>query len=286
MLFQSGETADRFTSREGPMQARSTTDGAQAIRRAVNLLRILSMARESGYGLTDLARLTGLAHPTVHRMLRALMDEGLVEQKPATQRYMVGGEIHLLALARSGRSPLIEAAEAHLSQLADHLGDTLFLTQRTGGETICIARRLGSYPVQVVPLRVGDRRPLGVSSAGLALLAAMPADEAADMLVQNARRLSEYRLTMESSIAAVRDARRLGYALRDRGIVPGTRAISVALRDASGQPSAAITVAGVVRRLSHRRIPDILDALRRTAAQVEGAMTRNQSGSGGRRATA
>ncbi len=255
------------------MQRRATTDGAQAIRRAVNLLRMLSMARESGYGLTDLARLTGLAHPTVHRMLRALMDEGLVEQKPATQRYMVGGEIHLLALARPSRSPLIEVAEAQLSRLADQLGDTLFLTQRTGGETICVARRLGSYPVQVVPLRVGDRRPLGVSSAGLALLAAMPPDEAMDLLAQNTRRLSEYRLTLDHSVAAVRDARRLGYALRDRGIVPGTRAISIALRDASGQPSAALTVAGVVRRLSHRRIPDVLDALRQAAARIEGSMS-------------
>jgi DNA-binding IclR family transcriptional regulator len=255
------------------MQRRATTDGAQAIRRAVNLLRMLSMARESGYGLTDLARLTGLAHPTVHRMLRALMDEGLVEQKPATQRYMVGGEIHLLALARPSRSPLIEVAEAQLSRLADQLGDTLFLTQRTGGETICVARRLGSYPVQVVPLRVGDRRPLGVSSAGLALLAAMAPDEAMDLLAQNTRRLSEYRITLDHSVAAVRDARRLGYALRDRGIVPGTRAISIALRDASGQPSAALTVAGVVRRLSHRRIPDVLDALRQAAARIEGSMT-------------
>ncbi|WP_439573852.1 IclR family transcriptional regulator [Phreatobacter sp.] len=250
----------------------ATSDGAQAIRRAVNLLRVLSMARETGYGLTDLARLTGLSHPTVHRMLRALMDEGLVEQKASTQRYMLGDQIHLLALARSRQSPLIEAAEAHLDRLSEDVGDTLFLTQRTGAETICIARRLGAYPVQVVPLRVGDRRPLGVSSAGLALLAALPPEEARDILAQNARRLSEYRLTVEASMALVRDARRLGYALRDRGIVPGTRAVSIVLRDMAGQPSAALTVAGVTRRLSHRRIPDIVEALRQTSSRIERAM--------------
>lgn len=252
------------------MQPRSAAgDGAQAIRRAVNLLRILSMARETGYGLTDLARLAGLSHPTVHRMLRALMDEGLVEQRASTQRYRLGEQIHLLALARSRQSPLIEAAEAPLDRLAEQIGDTLFLTQRTGMETICIARRLGAYPVQVVPLRVGDRRPLGVSSAGLALLAAMPAEEARAILVRNARRLSEYRLTVDASMALVADARRLGYAVRDRGIVPGTRAVSIVVRDAAGGPSAALTVAGVVRRLAYRRIPEIVDALRRTSAQIE-----------------
>ncbi|WP_296576848.1 IclR family transcriptional regulator [Phreatobacter sp.] len=246
-----------------------TTSGAQAVRRAVNLLRVLSMARDSGYGLTDLARLTGLPHPTVHRMLRALMEEGLVEQKGATHRYVVGQEIQFLALARAPQTPLMTAAESHLGRLADLLGDTLFLTQRTGAETICVARRLGAYPVQVVPLRVGDRRPLGVSSAGLALLAALPADEARRILVLNAPQLAEYRLTVEASAAMVRDARRLGYALRDRGIVPGTRAISVVLRDAAGLPSAALTVAGVVRRLSHRRTSDIAETLWEAAARIE-----------------
>jgi DNA-binding IclR family transcriptional regulator len=245
------------------------TGGAQAIRRAIALLRVLSMARDSGYGLTDLARLTGLAHPTVHRMLRALMEEGLVEQKDATQRYVLGQEIHLLALARAPQTPLLTAAEAHLSRLATELGDTLFLTQRTGAETICVARRLGGYPVQVVPLRVGDRRPLGVSSAGLALLAALPAEEAHAILLQNAPRLAEYRLTVAASAEMVRDARRLNYALRDRGIVPGTRAISVVLRDASGSPSAALTLAGVVRRLSPRRTPDIAETLWQAAASIQ-----------------
>jgi DNA-binding IclR family transcriptional regulator len=247
-------------------------DGAQAIRRAVKLLRVLSMARETGYGLTDLARLTGLAHPTVHRMLRALMDEGLVEQKASTQRYRLGEQIHFLALSRERQPPLVEAAEGPLSRLADLLGDTLFLTQRTGAETICIARRLGAYPVQVVPLRVGDRRPLGVSSAGLALLAAMPADEALAVLRQNERRLSDYRLTLDGVLALVRDARRLGYALRDRGIVPGTRAVSIVLRDPAGRAVAALTVAGVTRRLSQRRIPEIVEALRLASAQIERAL--------------
>lgn len=250
----------------------AAADGAQAIRRAVNLLRVLSMARETGYGLTDLARLTGLSHPTVHRMLRALMDEGLVEQKASTQRYLLGEQIHFLALSRVRQPPLVEAAEVPLARLADQLGDTLFLTQRTGAETICIARRLGAYPVQVVPLRVGDRRPLGVSSAGLALLAAMPPDEALEILGQNARRLSEYRMTVDGSASLVRDARRLGYALRDRGIVPGTRAISIVLRDPAGRPSAALTVAGVTRRLSHRRIPEIVEALRQTSTRIERAL--------------
>ncbi|MFX5594955.1 helix-turn-helix domain-containing protein, partial [Acinetobacter baumannii] len=48
--------------------------GTQAIRRAIGILRILAMAREAGYGLSEVSRLTGLARPTAHRILLALID--------------------------------------------------------------------------------------------------------------------------------------------------------------------------------------------------------------------
>jgi DNA-binding IclR family transcriptional regulator len=51
---------------------------------------------------------------------------------------------------------------------------------RTGNDTLCVDRRIGSYPIQVLSIEVGARRPLGVSSAGVAILAAMPTPETQD----------------------------------------------------------------------------------------------------------
>ncbi|QCI69362.1 IclR family transcriptional regulator [Phreatobacter stygius] len=232
------------------------------------------MAREAGYGLTDVARLTGLTRPTAHRILLALIDEGLVEQKPATRRYAVGEQIQLLALSRPRRSPLLAAAEPLLDELTDSIGDTLFLTQRAGLDTVCVARRLGAYPVQVLSLSVGDRRPLGVSSSGLALLARLPDDEANDLLAQNAPRLTSYGATLAQASAWVQEARKLGYAVRDRGLVPGTRALSVTIRDRSGEAFAAITCAGVIRRMSPARMEAIAEDLRAAAQAVERLLAR------------
>ena len=249
--------------------------GTGSLRRAIEILRALAMSREVGLGLSEMARLTGLPHPTVHRMLKALAAEGLVEQKRATRRYVVGEQIQFLALSRERPSLLQSEGERHITRAVEVLGDTVFLTQRTGLDTICVARSLGTYPIQVLPLRVGDRRPLGVSSAGLALLAALAPAEAEAILAENEARLGAYRITGEIALGWVRAARELGYSLRDRGLVPGTRALSLAIRDGAGQPFAAVTIAGLARRMPPARIESLVADMQVLAQAIERSLRRD-----------
>ena len=245
------------------------TSGTQSIRRAVATLRILAMRREGGAGLTEIARLSGQSHPTTHRILKALIAEGLVERRAGTRRYALGEQIRLLALSRPTGSRLLATAGPVLHALATELGDTIFLTQRSGLDTVCIARWLGSFPIQVTSLNVGDRRPLGVSSAGIIVLAQMSQHEVGDILAQNEPRLQGARFTAGQARAHIAAARRNGYALRDQGLVPGTKALSVAIRDTRGNAYAAITMAGLTRRLSPQRLPRVVERLLATADQIE-----------------
>lgn len=250
------------------MDAAEHVPGTGSLRRAIEILRVLAIARETGLGLAEMARLTGMPHPSVHRMLKALAAEGLVERKPTTRRYVVGEQIQFLALSRERPSLLQSVGEPHIARAAETVGDTFFLTQRTGLDTICVARRLGSYPIQVLPLRVGDRRPLGVSSAGLALLAAIEPAEAAAVIAENRERLAAYRVDEAVVHGWVRAARRLGYALRDRGLVPGTRALSVAIRDEAGHAFAAVTVAGITRRMGDQAVEALAAQLQAIAQTI------------------
>ena len=249
--------------------------GTQSIRRAISVLRILATSRDAGLGLTDIARLTGQNHPTTHRILTALIEEGLVERKLATRRYAIGEQIQFLALSRRKPSALMAAAESALSRLAAEIGDTIFLTQRTGLDTICVARCLGSYPIQVASLNVGDRRALGVSSAGLVVLAHLPEAEAQAILALNAPRLAAAHIEVAQVEEMVRAARMRGYAVRDRGIVPGTRAISVPVRDAKGQVFAAITLAGLARRMPSNRLDGLSETLFASATTIEAALAKS-----------
>jgi DNA-binding IclR family transcriptional regulator len=243
--------------------------GAQAIRRALAVLRILAAGREAGLPLADVVQATGLTRPTVHRIVHALMEEGIVERNERTGRYAIGGQVGELALARSSRSPLLAAADDVLRQTSTRLGDTLFLTVRTGSDTLCVDRRIGSYPIQVLSIEVGARRPLGVSSAGVAILAAMPAPEARRIVAANEPRFHPYRTDAATVLAQIAVARRRGYHLREVGLVQGTKSMSTWIKTPDGRPAGAITISAVRTRLGPRREVEAAELLLKAARTIE-----------------
>lgn len=247
---------------------RRRQSGVQSIRRALNVMRVLASRRDAGLPLGETANFTGLTRPTAHRILTTLVAEGMVEKMSRTGRYVLGDQIQLLALARSGRSPLLTAAEPHLDSLAKKIGDALFLTLRTGLDTVCIARRLGHYPIQVLVIEVGDRRPLGITSAGLAMLAKQRKEESREIIVQNASRFSFYGVTVHEALKGVADARALGYCFRKQGIVPGTRALSVAFNDVRSKACAALTAVAVSHRMPTQRVSEIVDLMTQSAQAI------------------
>jgi len=253
---------------------RPAMEGAQSLRRAVAILRALAAGQASGAGLQSVAHATGLTRPTVHRMLRTLLEEGLVERHPRSRRYLIGEQIPLLALARPKRHALLDVAEAFVDEVAREVGDTAFLTIRTGDDTLCLARRMGGFPIQVLVIDVGARRPLGVSSAGLAILSRLEPEEAETIIVRNAPRLSSYRVSEAKVLEHLRSARATGYFCSDPGLVPGTRALSVPILGTSGVPLGALTVAAVRQRLKPSREAELRDRLSRYCDRIAAKLAR------------
>src|SRR6187399_1577611 len=192
--------------------------GTQSIQRAVAVLRILATARESGLGLTEISMQAELTRPTTHRILSVLIGEGIVEQRRDTRRYFVGEQIPLLALSRRTRDPLLDIVRPHLRAAVGEFGDTGFLTRRAGQDSVCVARQLGTYPIQVLAWDVGERRPLGVTNAGIAILSGMQTESACRILANNRLRLSRYGLSIEEILQEVATARARGFAARARAL--------------------------------------------------------------------
>ena len=259
-----------------PDNRRAPRQGAQAIRRALSVLRILAAGREEGAHLAEVVRATALTRPTVHRILSALIEESIVERRDRSGRYAIGRQVPELALARQSRSPLLIAAEPSLAKVSAELGDTLFLTVRTGFDTLCVARRIGPYPIQVLSIDVGARRPLGVSSAGIAMLASMPAQEARRIVTANEVRFESYRIDVPAVLAQIRAARARGYNLRDVGLVSGTKSLSASIKSPDGQSIAALTLSAVRRRLNPRREAEVAEVLLAAVREVEAAIAADQ----------
>jgi len=244
------------------------TAGAQSLRRAITVLRALAASQETGVRLTDLATSTGLSRPTLHRILRVLVEEGAVEQDAQTRRYMIGPEMPLLGLARKSRFPIRQLALPYLQNLSRQVGDTIFLSLRTGFDSICVERVVGTYPLQVLALEVGARRPLGIGVSGVAMLAALPKELAESIISTNERRLELNRMDPATLAERVVLARSRGYAYAPSGIVKGTKAVAVPVADPANQVAAAISVACMADRLTPARLPWIVETIRERAAEL------------------
>lgn len=251
-----------------PATATEDSGSVRAVTRAFQVLRILALGGEHGMRLTEVVTYSGMSRPTVHRILQTLISEGMGEQDPDTRRYRLGPEISLLGMNRPAQFPVRAAADVHLAALANELGDTAFLTIRAGWDSVAIDRKTGSYPIKVLAIDVGARRPLGIGVAGVMLLASLPPEEAEHICEMNAGRLPPEGPSMATIQARVRAARRDGYAYSEVGILRGTRAIAIPVMDAHGQVAATLAITAMAERLAPDELPRVLSVMRQKAELI------------------
>jgi DNA-binding IclR family transcriptional regulator len=243
--------------------------GTQSIERALTLIREIAAHNRSGSRLLDLATRTGLQRPTVHRMLKCLALENMVQQDPETHRYYLGPMVFELGLTAAPRFNLREICHPSMSRIADATGDTVFLTQRSGLDSVCVDRHEGTFPIKTFTLEIGMRRPLGVGTGSLAILSALPDEEVREIVTANAPRLPEYGLTPTSLLAQVKKAQKLGYAVREMPSLAGVRSIGHALHNHSGIAFAALSVSAISSRMNEKRVSELATLLKNETRLVE-----------------
>lgn len=243
--------------------------GAQTIHRAIRALKLVAAQPERGIRLVDLAEAMGLERPTAHRLLKALTEERMLVQHPGSRRYSLGALLFELGLAAAHQYNLRDVAQPVLKALAEQTGDTSFLFVRSGNDAVCIARQGGTHPIQTPVVPAGARQPLGVNAGGLALLSALPEQEAIQIIHSVEPRLAAYGdLEVEQLVRYWERARKLGYALIGEHAVPGISAIGLPVVNAAGLPIAAITVASIHSRMSGARLSSIVPLLKKAASEL------------------
>ena len=243
--------------------------GTQSIERALTLMREIAAHNRTGSRLLDLATRTGLQRPTVHRMLKCLAVENMVQQDPETHRYYLGSMVFELGLTAAPRFNLREICHPSMTRIAEATGDTVFLTQRSGLDSVCVDRHEGTFPIKTFTLEIGMRRPLGVGTGSLAILSALPDDEVREIVTANAPRLPEYGLTPSSLLAQVKRAQKLGYAVREMPSLAGVRSIGQALHNQSGIAFAALSISAISSRMNEKRVAELAALLKTETRLVE-----------------
>ena len=232
----------------------------------VAVLDVLEMLDRHGPAtLAQLARETGIAKSTLHRVCSMMFERGWVARDPRSGYLELGPRVAWLAQT-APVSPLTAAFQDVGRRLVARHNETTCLTILDGRETVFIAKEETTHQVRLVTT-VGSRLPAFAGASGRVLLADRPDDEVAalyagcELVTPTGRRLDG----LDELFRILRTARRRGYAENLDETALGLHCLAVPV-GTPGRVVAAITLCVPTGRMSSARrremLPDLLGAAR------------------------
>jgi DNA-binding IclR family transcriptional regulator len=251
-------------------------EGSQSIVRAVELLSHVAARSEEGARLSQIVETSGLNIATTRRILQTLVREGLLAFDVKSKIYTVGPAIYSFAVKGHALFSRRELFMPALDAIARRTHDTVLFSVRSGVEAVCLVRREGDFPIRVMSLQEGSRRPLGAGSGSMAILAFLPTDQRAGAIRQCASQYERFRLSVSDVEQGVTHARRAGFSFNPGQIIDGVYGIGVPiLRD--GRAQASISVAAIAKRMTPSRRLEIVAIIREELAALPGYEVPNRA---------
>jgi DNA-binding IclR family transcriptional regulator len=188
-------------------RARTESPGIAAV---LDVLDVLD--REGPTTLAQLARETGAAKSTLHRVCSMMSERGWIARDPRSGYIELGPRVAWLAHA-TPLSPLTAGFHGVARRLVARHNETTCLTVLEGRDSVFIAKEETTHDVRLVT-SVGSRLPAFAAASGRAILADRPEEEVAalyedcELETPTGRRLGG----LDELMAILREARRRGYA--------------------------------------------------------------------------
>lgn len=212
-------------------------NGIQVIARVGDVLRTLERAPD-GLSLSELSIAVGLPKSTVHRLVSALEAEDFVTPAGAGKIHLGRGIAQLGAATRDG---LRDQMHPFLVRLHQELQETVDLAVLDGSLARFIDHIAAPHRLRAVSA-IGAAFPLHCAANGKAILAAMPEEQAAELLPARLPSLTDNTITARKDLWEELDRIRVSGVAYDREEhTLGICAVGAIVRDPYG-PVAAISV--------------------------------------------
>lgn len=225
-----------------------------------------------GITLAELSAFAKLPKSTARRLLATLSALGYVTQHERRGLYRLG--VRLIELGAKAKSSidLRKAAMPIMNRLSEETEETIFLCIRKGDHALCIERIDGKH-VQVLALQVGGTLPLYLGGAPRCILASLPDEEIADILSRGIIQYTEHSpRSAEDVWKLVAETRQRGYSVSKEDVTVGVCAMAAPIHDEEGRVVGALSISGIVQRISgdvEQRIIDlVVDGAREISSRL------------------
>lgn len=252
----------------------SGSGGVQSVQRALDLFEIVSAA--GGHlAIGEIAAATDIPLPTIHRILRTLVERGYMRQLP-NRRYALG--FRLVPLGVVANSMVGANAQWVLTDLVDAIGETANLAVLSGEHAAYVAQAPSRHAMRMFT-EVGRQVELHSTGVGKAILSQLDDDEVARVLQRiGLPAHTEHTITDEASLLAeLRRIRERGYALDDEEQEAGVRCVAVPIV-AGTAARMAVSVSGPVSRMTDLVVGRAIPLLAAAAASLAGDLVPQADG--------
>ncbi|MGE7940893.1 MULTISPECIES: IclR family transcriptional regulator [Lysinibacillus] len=236
----------------------------QLLERAMTIAKVLaSEASESSLSISELAAKCDLPLSTLHRILKAMIKEGMIEQDDQTKQYRLGTIWMELGLQVYDTMDYISKIRPELERLAREVEQSVYLSKPAGLDTIIIERiDSAANPIRIYD-QLGIRIPMHIGAANKTILATMP--------VSQAREIIEQLLPHEeiAELEAQLDQIRLqGFAISHGERTAGTSSIAVSILNGFNEVVGAVSIGFVSFNVSTDHINTLTERLVETGKRV------------------
>ena len=218
--------------------------------RAFGVLETAARMRRD-LSVSELSALADVPKPTMHRLVRQLENDGLLQR--GVRGRLRGPGPRLVHFALDVLRYWAETAprKAILQALSANVGETCNLGVMDGNAVIYIDRVESKWPFGL-KFEPGSRVPLHCTAMGKLFLSEMPAAKRRELLsVSSLHRYTEN--TICDAAALDREAAEIktrGYSVDDQEFLAGVVCLAVPVRDTEGALCAALAISAPAARLS------------------------------------
>lgn len=216
-----------------------------AASQTLGLLRALAARGPST--ASALASAVGIPRSSTYHLLSVLTETGFVVHLPDERRWTLGPSAFEIGMAYLRHDPREELARPVLIDLAERVGQTVHLAALHGSEVVYLLKESPRSPRRASTLitDVGVRLPAATTASGRAMLATLSTEQVRALMSSPTAFVSRTGRG-PTSLSALRSVlvreRRAGFALEDGEILDGYASVGVAIIDAAGRLSGAVSV--------------------------------------------
>jgi DNA-binding IclR family transcriptional regulator len=245
--------------------------GGSALKVFAVLETVASAARP--LAISELAALLAVPKPTMHRIVRQLDAEGLLQREPHRRVYGPGPRLLSFALGTIRSSMRSAPRHAILEALSAKVGETCNFGMIVGNAVLYLDRVEASWPFGL-RFEPGSRVPIHCTSVGKLMLSVQPRRRRDELIRATplARYTPDTITDPEKLHAELKDIRKRGYSIDNQEFLAGVVCLAVPVRDSKGVICAGVAISAPHARMSVQealgRLPALFEAAGQLAAHL------------------